>query len=382
MNAVNKVTELGRTGLALLRRSARERPLVTVGAAAVTGAVLMGLLLAPAIGSPSDTDATPQAGATPSPAPPTATPSPTRTPILGSLETNPDCPRATVTVDSTESLSAALEDATAGDVISMVPGVYTGNFVATASGTENDPIVLCGLEQSVLDGDDPDHGYVFHLDGASYWHLLGFTVTNGQKGVMADGTVGSVLEDLTVTSIGDEAIHLRNFSTDNRVIGNTVSQTGLRKPKFGEGVYIGTAQSNWCDISSCRPDHSDRNEVIGNTFFDVTAEGVDVKEGTTGGIVRDNSFDGSMLADADSWVDVQGNDWLVEGNEGINSTMDGFQTHEILDGWGTDNTFRDNTATVNGPGFGYSLTPELNNVVECSNTATAAGEGVSNVDCR
>lgn len=382
MNAVNTVTELGRTGLALLRRGARARPLITVGAAAVTGAVLMGLLLAPAISSPADTEVTPLVGATPSPATPTSTPTPTRTPILGSLETNPDCPRATVTVDSTESLSAALADAFAGDVISMVPGVYTGNFVATASGTENEPIVLCGLEQSVLDGDNPDHGYVFHLDGASYWHLLGFTVTNGQKGVMADGTVGSVLENLTVTSIGDEAIHLRNFSTDNRVIGNTVSQTGLRKPKFGEGVYIGTAESNWCDISNCRPDHSDRNEVSGNTFFDVTAEGVDVKEGTTGGIVRDNSFDGSLLADADSWVDVKGNEWLVEGNVGINSTMDGFQTHEILDGWGTDNTFRDNTATVNGPGFGYSLTPELNNVVECSNTATAAGEGISNVDCR
>lgn len=73
-------------------------------------------------------------------------------------------------------------------------------------------------------------------------------------------------------------------------------------------------------------------------------------------MVRGNNLDGSSLTgDPDSWVDVKGNGWLIEENSGANSTQDGFQTHEILDGWGTDNVFR--------------------------NTASGAAEGLSNVDC-
>ncbi len=292
------------------------------------------------------------------------------------------CPAGTV-VTTADDLQAALDAARPGDVIQLAPGRYPGNFTLTASGTADQPITLCGTTESVLDGGDPEDGYVVHLDHAAYWHLVGFTVTNGQKGVMADGTVGSVIQGLTVTMIGDEAIHLRRFSTDNTVVGNTVDTTGLRREKFGEGIYVGTAESNWCDISGCAPDTSDRNLVEGNVIRNTTAESIDIKEGTTGGVVRGNTFDGSGMTEdgADSWVDVKGNDWLIEGNSGANSLLDGFQTHEILDGWGTRNVFRANSAAVNGPGFGFSLTPARDNVVTCDNTASGAGEGLSNVSC-
>lgn len=286
-------------------------------------------------------------------------------------------------VESAADLQAALDAAKPGDVIQIAPGSYQGNFVITPSGTADDPITLCGSAASVLDGGGVEGGYVVHLNGASHWRLAGFTVTNGQKGVMADGTVGSVIQGLTVTRIGDEAIHLRRFSTDNLVTGNVVSVTGLRREKFGEGIYIGTAESNWADITGGAPDTSDRNVVEGNTISATTAEAIDVKEGTTGGVVRGNTFDGSGMHEdgADSWVDIKGNDWIIEGNVGVNSLLDGYQTHEILDGWGTRNVFRGNTANVNGPGFGFSLTPERDNVVTCDNQTSAAGEGFSNVTC-
>ena len=71
---------------------------------------------------------------------------------------------------------------------------------------------------------------------------------------------------------------------------------------------------------------------------------------------------------------------MIDGNTGTDSPGDGFQTHEILDGWGTTNVFRTNTATLNGPGMGYSLTPERANVVECNNTSDTA-DALSNVTC-
>ncbi|MFD3444329.1 hypothetical protein ACFDTO_06990 [Microbacteriaceae bacterium 4G12] len=316
-------------------------------------------------GSPRESAAPPEASG--SPAPP--------------ANAGEECPALTVEVGTADELEDALTAARPGDVIGIRSGEYVGNFVARASGTPEQPIHLCGTADAVLDGDDDGDGYVFHLDHAQYWVLDGFSVTNGQKGVMADGTVGSVIRGLTVFAIGDEAIHLRNFSTDNVVRGNTVSDTGRSKKKSGEGIYIGSAESNWCDITDCDPDLSDRNVVEDNRISGTTAESVDIKEGTTGGIVRGNTFDGSDISAADSWVDVKGNGWLIEGNTGTNSPGDGFQTHEILDGWGTDNVFRDNTATVNGPGFGYALTPVLDNVVECSNRATGGDEGLANVEC-
>ena len=164
-------------------------------------------------------------------------------------------------------LTAALAAPQPGAVILLADGVYTGNFVATGAGTAGQPIRLCGGRGAVLDGGGPGDGYVLHLNRASYWTVQGFTVRNGQKGVMLDETTQSVIQGLMVEGIGDEAIHVRRFSSDNRVAGNTVAGAGLRKPKFGEGIYIGTAESNWCDISSCEPDKSDRNEVRDKHHF-------------------------------------------------------------------------------------------------------------------
>ncbi|GEP49169.1 hypothetical protein MSA03_26770 [Microbacterium saccharophilum] len=370
------------------------RPWVLAGIAFVLGVALTagawGIVAlaagpAPTVTAPATAPGrTPTAGGEASASPrPSSTPTIAATPAPSSPAASAECPSPTPTVTSADALHSALEMAQPGDVIVLAPGTYEGNFVATASGTASSPITLCGPKDAVLQGGGVKDGYIVHLDGAEYWHLIGFTVTNGQKGVMADGTTGSVIENLTVSDTGDEAIHLRRFSTGNIVRGNTISNTGQRKPKFGEGIYIGTAESNWCDISDCQPDASDDNLIEGNLISGTTSEAVDIKEGTRGGTLRANSFDGATISAADSWVDVKGNDWLIEGNTGVNSPLDGFQTHEIGDGgYGSGNVFRGNTATVNGPGFGFSLTPVRDNVVECSNTVSAAAEGFANVECR
>lgn len=307
-------------------------------------------------------------------------PAPTSTPETGTGSAI-DCSKPTVTVTTAGELSAAISAPEPGTIIRIAAGTYPGNFTATGDGTADAPIALCGESDAILDGGTVDDGYVLHLERASFWVLQGFTVRNGQKGVMVDGTTRSVVRNLTVHAIGDEAIHLRKFSSDNQVLGNRISDTGLRKPKFGEGIYIGTAEGNWCDISNCEPDASDRNLIADNIISGTTAENVDIKEGTSDGVVRGNSLNGAGLVEADSWVDVKGNGWLIERNTGENSPRDGFQTHEILDGWGTGNTFSHNSAAVNGPGLGYSLKPERDNVVKCNNEASDAAEGLSNVEC-
>jgi parallel beta-helix repeat protein len=291
------------------------------------------------------------------------------------------CKRPTVKVSTAAGLTTALAAAQPGDVITLGAGSYQGHFVATKSGTPTSPITLCGSSASILNGGTIKAGYVFHLNAANYWRLEGFAVTNGQKGVVADKTTGALIQGLTVSGIGDEGIHLRDFSSNNTVDGNTVMNTGLLKAKYGEGIYVGTAKSNWCSFSQCRVDASDHDTVSNNRISNTTAENVDIKEGTTGGILRDNTFDGVGMTAADSWVDVKGNGWLIQDNIGRNSVNDGFQTHQILNGWGADNVFAGNTADVAGPGFGIHITKPLGNVVRCDNTVAGAGRGLSNIAC-
>jgi hypothetical protein len=280
-------------------------------------------------------------------------------------------------------LTHALATVTPGAVIRLAPGLYPGRFVATARGTPEQPIVLCGGRDAVLDGGDVEvDGYTVHLAGAQHWQLSGFTVRGGQKGVMADGARMTLMEGLLVEGTGDEAVHLRRTSTDNVVRGNVIRRTGLREAQFGEGVYVGTAESNWCRESACAPDRSDRNVIEGNDISETTAESVDIKEGTSSGVLRDNTFSGSAMTEADSWVDVKGNDWVIVGNTGTDSPQDGFQVHEILDGWGVGNFFGANVSDVDADGYAINITKNRDrNRVGCDNRSRGAGKGLSTVDC-
>ncbi|GAA2231044.1 right-handed parallel beta-helix repeat-containing protein [Herbiconiux moechotypicola] len=298
---------------------------------------------------------------------------------------------ATSTVVSTGAeLTRALAAARPGSVIALADGRYEGTFTATAQGTADDPILLCAVGTgAVLEGGEVDSGYTLHLDGAAHWVLQGFAVRGGQKGVMLDATTDTVLRGLTVSGTGDEAVHFRAGSGDNLLIGSTISDTGLREERFGEGVYVGSAESNWCDVSACEPDRSDRNRVVGNVIASTSAESIDVKEGTTGGEIRGNQLDGTGMSAADSLLDVKGSGWRVTGNEGTGAPVDGAQVHVIVDGWGAGNEFSANTFALRDPdGFAVKLSGDAlgaGNAVSCDNVALLdslpAPDALSNAPC-
>lgn len=296
-------------------------------------------------------------------------------------------PASTSVVDSA-SLEAALAASAPGDVIVLADARYEGGFRITTQGTPDEPITLCGGAGAVLDGGGVDSGYVLHLEGAEHWLLSGFSVTGGQKGIMLDASSHNALSGLTVSGTGDEAVHLRAASSDNLVESTSIDGAGLRRAEFGEGIYVGSAESNWCEISGCSPDASDRNRLVGNTVTGTSAEAIDVKEGTTGGEISGNTLGGSSLTAADSLLDIKGSDWLIEGNRGTASPADGAQVHVILPGWGARNTFRSNSFEVAATGWAILVEGAARseaNTVACSNEAlvdrAAAPEAVSNVPC-
>jgi hypothetical protein len=290
-----------------------------------------------------------------------------------------------VRVATADALSTALARAKPGEMISLAPGTYVGDFIATTSGRDGAPITLCGARDAVLQGESIRHGYAFYLKNASWWRLAGFTVMGGQKGVVADHSSDDIVYGLYVHGTGDEAIHLREFSTHDLVSHCVIRHTGLLVQFFGEGIYVGSANKNWCRYTSCKPDRSDDDAIVDNDIADTSAENIDIKEGTTGGSIRGNHLDGmGMLASAaTAWVDVKGNGWTIRDNTGVDSNGDGFAVHQVYPGWGIGNVFIGNNAQVDGPGVGiYVQSPALKTVVACSNTVHGAAHGLSNTPCK
>lgn len=299
-----------------------------------------------------------------------------------------------IRVSSASQLQSALNNARPGDEIVMADGTYNGKFIIppTVHGTAQATIILRGSRNAILDAGNINTGYVLHAQG-SYWLLKGFSITNGLKGVMADGVRYTIFDSLKVFNIGEEGIHLRKFSSQNTIRQCEVLQTGLKTADYGEGIYVGSAKNNWAAYTNGLPDRCDSNKILFNKVGPgITAECIDIKEGTTGGLIQENSFDATGITGAnaaDSWIDVKGNNYLIQKNYGHhaggNIFKDGYQAHVAISGWGNNNEFRENNCTVNASGYGFYIQlsgsngTSTGNKVFANNIVTGAAKGVANI---
>ena len=242
-----------------------------------------------------------------------------------------------------QTLKAALAAARPGQTIQLADGTYTGNFKITTAGTAAAPITLTGSRDAVL-STSSGGGNVIQLTSSPYWTIRGVTLTHAQKGIMIDASDHVTVDSVEVYATTMEGVHFRTSSSYGVVRDSFIHDTGTSGSGMGEGVYVGTANN--------LGDNSDYVSILDNVIGpNVGGENIDVKEGTTGGLISGNTFDGSGLTGAnydDSWVDVKGNGYTIVGNTGVHTTNDGFQTHSQYDGWGCGTVFRGNSSDLTG----------------------------------
>jgi len=305
------------------------------------------------------------------------------------------------TVSTVKAIRDAVATAQPGAVIRVADGEYQfkPRLVASASGTAQQPITLVGTRQAILRTKNASGDYGLSITG-DYWRVEGITVAHASKGIVLDGSVGTVLDDVEVFDVGDEGVHFRTCSSDGVLRNSYIHHTGRNSAQYGEGVYVGSANSNWSKLECTdsqegqrQGDNTERVLIEDNVFEDVTAEGADLKEGTDSGTLRRNEFrrvGASGQNSADSAVDAKGNNWLIESNSVFETDApwdddgtvapsefeDGFQAHSVYDGYGTGNVFRGNSVDGTIPGFGVGLYPAGDNKVSCDNTATGAAQGL------
>lgn len=261
-----------------------------------------------------------------------------------------------IIVSSADELYSAVKNARAGDIIKVAPGIYdisSGILSSEADGTESAPITLTALDKNslpVLRGATAEHGYALHILG-DYWVVDSLVFTNCQKGIVLDNSNHTVIQNCELHTLGMEAIAVRDGSSWCTVQSCYIHDTGLVRPGYGEGVYIGSAKSNDDYDHYC-----DHNKVIGCTFKNVAAEHVDVKEYTTDTEISGCTFYGDGMAgenSAGSFIDLKGNDCYVHDNVGYRNgnpeIVAAFEIHEQVDGWGYRHVFEDNTLFMDQP---------------------------------
>ena len=289
-------------------------------------------------------------------------------------------PAGTTVVDSSSNLSSGTH------TITVAPGTYNEQINMTVNGTASNPIWVCGPRSAVINVGSIQDNHGIQITNSSNLVVAGMTVTNSLKGISVIRSKNVTIADTLVDNIGYEGIHLRAFTIDSTVVGNTIRNTGKRDPFYGEGIYIGTSDNNWCAQTNCKPDQTDRTLVMANNISRTGSQPIEVKEGTSNGTIRNNVIDGANMPRADEWVKVKGNDWTIEGNQGAHSPLHGFAVNGSVTGWGLRNTFIDNSGAVNAGGYAFFIYEKgakesSDTDVSCSNSITRAAEGFSNIPC-
>lgn len=269
---------------------------------------------------------------------------------------------ATFNVSNTTALKNALRDARAGDLILLAPGTYSTNattasfptadgstvsrsyyFRGAANGTASKKITIRSQSSSnkaIISGSNINNaGYGLYITG-DYWVIQNIKITNAAKGLVLDNSNYSIIRGVEVYNIGQEGIHLRDGSRNTLVDNVYVHDVGKYNDGYGEGIYVGSDNSVWWEGDGTNTGENGRyyrravnNTRIKNSTFgpNITAEPVEIKEGTVNTIVENCIIRGSGISSvnfADSNMDIKGthakircNTFYQDGNTTIEQAI-------------------------------------------------------------
>jgi hypothetical protein len=309
--------------------------------------------------------------------------------VLGCFALSAVAQAATLSATNGATLTTALKNAKAGDVIELAAGTYNvatavANVYTLDGVTQTSAWFFLGnkanitvrakdaTKKPVLRGNGlADGGYVFYAQKANNFKLQNVIIENGEKGLIVDRSNDVVIEGSEVRNIGWEGVHIRDGSLRAIIRNNYIHDIGLDRSDRGEGVYIGSDKKKWHPAYHVSGESNylptcDNALVENNTFGpNIGAEAIDIKEGVTGTTVRKNTFNMSLTATsitnggqelADSAIDVKGTKSLIDGNTfninsnaNIGAAIDSFALIDQTDSpntgynvWGYNNKYINN----------------------------------------
>jgi len=139
------------------------------------------------------------------------------------IPADPAAPNPVAVADAA-SLSAALAAAAPGDVITLAPGTYAGNFALNGSGIADAPIVIRGEDAAtvVLDGGACTGCNVLEVYG-SFVHIEELTIAHAERALrfQGDGATANVVRRVQIEDV-QHGIGSRPNQTDFWVCDNAI----------------------------------------------------------------------------------------------------------------------------------------------------------------
>lgn len=188
-----------------------------------------------------------------------------------------------------DDLFGTLGNLAAGDEVIVHEGTYQtpGFYEVEWVGTAEAPIVIRAVDgaRPVIQGDPSQN--VINIDGA-YFTFSGFEITGGSHGLRLGNVERATFENLVIHDVEDVALSCnRPDHMCDAIVVRACEIYNTGRSGTGEGMYIG------CNDGACVVRDS---QFIGNFLHDLDgsqADGIEIKTGSHGNVVRDNVIVGA-----------------------------------------------------------------------------------------
>jgi len=207
-----------------------------------------------------------------------------------------------------------------GDTIRISGGTYESFAVVDLADLS---VVAVAGEQVRFVGGSYSAGIGISIENSSGIEVSGLSVMEYRVGVRVLNSTDVVLQRLSVSDIGQEAVHVGELSSDVVIRSNVIEGTGKRPGSngryayatFGEGIYLGTGGL----LANGGPDSTTRVLIEGNDISNTTGEAIDVKASVTDVTIRNNRIHDIDVATGGAIAVGRGTriydaDVLIEGN--------------------------------------------------------------------
>lgn len=273
-----------------------------------------------------------------------------------------------------KTIQRALEDAGPGDTVVLAPGRYKQDIKSVRDGRGGGPITITGPASAIVQGSgERDRVVEINHD---HHVLKGFVIDgkvgSGKKGFRdkliyvigrspGRGVTGFKAIGMTVRNAGGECIRLRYLTNRAEIAGSRIGPCGAFDYQFkdggknGEGIYVGTGpeQLGKRGAPDRRVDASNNNRIHSNVFNTNGNECVDIKEGSSGNIVENNSCTGQRDKES-AGLNARGERNVFRNNKVFGNVGAGIRFGGDKTGQGVDNQAYGNTLTDNKAG-GFAL---------------------------
>lgn len=179
--------------------------------------------------------------------------------------------------NAVKSIDKAISLLAPGGTVVYQAGTYPPLQIVNKRGASGAPIRIEASGQVEFRDGDYKSGAGILIRDSQHVEIIGMRTRRSLWGIYMENSHHVTLRSNNVGDVGQEGIRIKAGSSNVRIEGNTVADTGRRTDKGhanGEGIYIGTGTPSGVD-------HVKNIVVINNRITRVTDEAIDVKRPAT-----------------------------------------------------------------------------------------------------